>query len=152
MKLFETLVLLCILLFMGVFLVYGLIEQYPRQVLAFPLAVSALTTFFALIRIIEIKLGRHPLPESTITTKTNEGDVGFLKSYGIILLILPSLWLFGFELGIPLYILLFCMAFRIRWLTSFSVSFASYIFIALVFNGILGARLPRGVLLPIIIS
>ncbi len=48
--------------------------------------------------------------------------------------------------------LLFCIAFRIRWLTSFSVSLASYIFIALVFNGILGARLPRGVLLPMRVS
>lgn len=147
MKIFETIVLFAILVFMGGFLVYGLVEQYPRQVLAFPFSVAGLSLVFALIRITEIKLGRHPLPEADSSATSSEGDVGFIKSYLIVLLILPSLWLLGFELGIPFYILVFCLAFRINWLTSLSISFVSYVFIALVFNGILGARLPRGVLL-----
>ncbi|MEX1215473.1 tripartite tricarboxylate transporter TctB family protein [Saccharospirillum sp.] len=151
MKLFETIVLGCIVFFMGAFLVYGLIEQYPQQVLAFPFTVSALSALFALIRIVEIKLGRHPLQESESLKTVNEGDVSFINSYIFILMILPPLWLLGFELGIPLYILVFCLYFRIRWLTSLSVSLVSYAFIALVFNGILGARLPRGILLPMFV-
>lgn len=152
MKLFETVVLLCILVFMGGFLVYGVVEHYPQQVLAFPFAVMSLALVFSLIRIVEIKLGRHPLPDKSSKSTLNEGDVGFIKSYLIILMVLPSLWLLGFELGIPFYILLFCLFFRINRLTSLSVSFVSYVFIALVFNGILGARLPRGLILPFFLS
>lgn len=147
MKFIELTILIGIILFMGGFIGYGWINDYPKQVLAFPVTIFGLTVAFTLFRLIEIKFGRHLLTEHGTDQAQNEGDISLVKSFLWILSILPFLWILGFELGISLYVLIFCIAQNIRWLIALPVAIASYAFIAVIFNGVLGANLPKGVLL-----
>lgn len=148
MKILEIIILFSIAAFMGFFIAYGYINKYPYYIFTFPLVVFMLTLLFISFRMFQLKIAENILDENVSEKKEPaKNDYHFIQAYGLVFLILPCIYVLGFQFGIPLYVLIVSFIFKLGWKRSIILSIFSYLFISLVFVSLLGTSFPKGVLL-----
>jgi len=152
MKSLELIVLIVVILFMGAFVAYGFINNYPTYILAFPTAIFLATLLFSIMRALQVRVKLQSEAEFNDSDESSSNDFSFISSYLILIMILPVIFLFGFNYGIPLYVFISCLIFRLSWLRTIFLIVFSYLFISVVFGRILGTRFPDGVFFNLFLS
>jgi hypothetical protein len=121
-----------------------LFANYPFEALLFPGLVAVAIALSAALRFVEVLRERNQP-----ATVPHDGDEAqdprsIALSFAVTLGVLPAIWLLGFQVGLPLYVLIFLIAYRTRWPLSLAISAATALFINLLFTRLLAQRLPTG--------
>ena len=147
MKRFELIFPVVVFAFLGVLLLLGaFVFDYGPVVMRFPYIVGGFTMVMSIVVfVIERRAGAAPEP-SEPTTETPDQERHTPRQLlvaGLWLIgILPVVYLCGYLVGIPLYLLAYLRAHGEGWLLSLAISLAMLALIYFVFLKILLVPLP----------
>lgn len=138
------------LLICGLTLV-GLLADYPRQAILFPILTSVCVLAFALLRWIEMirsqrRLADPEIPDDPADKEDRLEVRAALVPFAWVFGALAFIALFGFLIGLPIYVLVFLIAHRIAVRQAVPIALGTLAFIYVVFVKILGVLLPAGLI------
>lgn len=132
--------------------IYGYFDEYPLEAMRFPVLISVCVLAFAAMRFWELR--RHEVaaagrPASAEDDSEDPVDLDiagvtgpFLWVFGVVL----SVWLLGYLVGLPIYIMVYLFAHRVPARITLPITVGMALFIHLIFERVLQVLLPTGVL------
>ena len=137
--LFPAVIIVFVLFILGSGIFY---YQYPIAVMRFPYIDGAFLLVMAGWHLWRTLTGRRLVDEGDLENPTTESIGEFVRTALWLLAILPAIWLLGYLIGIPVYLMIYFRAHGQSWGLSLILSGAAMAVTYFVFMRFLGVNLP----------
>lgn len=138
-KLFPAVLIAFVLFVLGAGIFY---YKYPMPVMRFPYLVGGFLLIMATWHLWRTLTGRRLADEGDLENPTTENLGEFARTSLWLLAILPAIWIFGYLIGIPIYLMAYFKAHGQSWWLSTLLSAAALAVTYFVFMKFLGVNLP----------
>ncbi len=120
--------------------------QYPAEARLLPFVIAGVLSILVIVQLVREFLARRTETGATVLSKKVVRP--FLQPIFWMLGILPTIYLLGFIVGIPLYVFLYLKLHKESWRLSIIVTAIAAIVVYFGFGVLLNLRFHKGLLLP----